>query len=117
MHKTRGGIKFVKSDVVSWYTGGAFPNPCSELVCSVRTGHAESMRITFAPSLITYTDLQHIFFTIHDPTTLNRQGNDGGNSTVPPASPPCPHCRLFQGWHLYQHCKTAHQKILLCQIR
>jgi peptide-methionine (S)-S-oxide reductase len=78
MHKTRGGIKFVKSDVVSWYTGGAFPNPCSELVCSVRTGHAESMRITFAPSLITYTDLQHIFFTIHDPTTLNRQGNDGG---------------------------------------
>jgi peptide-methionine (S)-S-oxide reductase len=64
--------------VVSGYSGGKRPHPTYEQVCSGATGHAEAVQITFDPSQITYTDLLHIFFTIHDPTTLNRQGADVG---------------------------------------
>jgi len=66
------------TDVVSGYAGGTSPNPTYDQVCSGRTGHAEVVRITYDPSRISYTDILHIFFTIHDPTTLNRQGNDVG---------------------------------------
>jgi len=66
------------TDVVSGYAGGATPNPTYDQVCSGRTGHAEVVRITYDPSRISYSDILHIFFTIHDPTTLNRQGNDVG---------------------------------------
>ena len=65
-------------DVVSGYAGGYIPDPSYEQVCSGRTGHAEVVKLTFDPSRVSYTDLLHIFFTIHDPTTLNRQGNDVG---------------------------------------
>jgi peptide-methionine (S)-S-oxide reductase len=66
------------TDVVSGYSGGHRPNPSYEQVCTGTTGHAESVQITFDPAVISYSDLLHIFFTIHDPTTLNRQGADVG---------------------------------------
>jgi peptide-methionine (S)-S-oxide reductase len=64
--------------VESGYTGGQLENPTYEQVCAGRTGHAEAVRITFDPQCIGYRELLDIFFTIHDPTTLNRQGNDTG---------------------------------------
>ena len=66
------------TDVVSGYSGGHHPIPSYEQVCTGLTGHAESVQITFDPALISFADLLHIFFTIHDPTTLNRQGADVG---------------------------------------
>src|SRR6266511_369808 len=64
--------------VESGYAGGRVPDPSYELVCTGTTGHAEVVRITFDPSVITYRDLLEIFFVVHDPTTLNRQGGDVG---------------------------------------
>jgi len=72
-------LKGVES-VESGYSGGHVPNPTYKQVCSEATGHAEAVRITFDPAVITYADLLRIFFAIHDPTTLNRQGNDMGTS-------------------------------------
>jgi peptide-methionine (S)-S-oxide reductase len=66
------------TDVVSGYAGGAAPNPSYEAVCSGRTGHAEVVQIVFDPTVVSYRDLLRVFFTIHDPTTLNRQGADVG---------------------------------------
>jgi len=70
-------LKGVKT-VESGYIGGTMPNPTYEQVCSGNTGHAEAIRITFDPDVISYGDLLDIFFDTHDPTTLNRQGNDIG---------------------------------------
>jgi len=64
--------------VESGYTGGSTPDPSYEAVCSGRTGHAEAVRIAFDPRVVSYRDLLEVFFLIHDPTTLNRQGNDVG---------------------------------------
>jgi peptide-methionine (S)-S-oxide reductase len=64
--------------VVSGYTSGTVPNPSYEQVCSGETGHAEAVQITFDPKVISYREILDIFFAIHDPTTLNRQGNDVG---------------------------------------
>jgi peptide-methionine (S)-S-oxide reductase len=64
--------------VESGYSGGKRPNPSYEQVCTGATGHAEVVQITFDPGVITYRDLLGVFFTIHDPTTLNRQGPDEG---------------------------------------
>ena len=64
--------------VVSGYAGGKRPNPSYEQVCSGATGHAEVVQITFDQNIISYSDLLGVLFTIHDPTTLNRQGNDMG---------------------------------------
>jgi peptide-methionine (S)-S-oxide reductase len=64
--------------VVSGYAGGGVANPSYEAVCSGTTGHAEVVQVTYDPAVITFKDLLEIFFTIHDPTTLNRQGADVG---------------------------------------
>jgi len=65
--------------VESGYTAGNIPNPSYEQICSGTTGHAEAVRITFDPAVISFRELLEVFFTIHDPTTLNRQGNDVGS--------------------------------------
>jgi len=64
--------------VESGYSGGTIVNPSYEQVCTGRTGHAEVAQITFDPELISYKEILEIFFTVHDPTTLNRQGGDVG---------------------------------------
>jgi len=63
---------------VSGYAGGHVPNPGYKAVCTGKTGHAEVVQLTFDPAVIGFADLLDVFFTIHDPTTLNRQGNDVG---------------------------------------
>ena len=64
--------------VESGYAGGTLPNPSYEQVCTGTTGHAEVVQITFDPQVISFRELLEVFFTIHDPTTLNRQGPDVG---------------------------------------
>ena len=64
--------------IESGYSGGKRANPTYEQVCSGATGHAEVIQITFDPNVISYRDLLGVHFTIHDPTTLNRQGGDEG---------------------------------------
>lgn len=64
--------------VVSGYTGGERPDPTYEQVCSGRTGHAEVVQVVFEPLVISFRDLLDVFFALHDPTTLNRQGADVG---------------------------------------
>ena len=64
--------------VVSGYAGGQKPNPTYQQVCSGTTGHAEVVQVTFDPNVVSYRELLEVFFTIHDPTTLNRQGADVG---------------------------------------
>lgn len=71
------GLAGVKS-VESGYMGGQVENPTYEQVCSGGTGHVEVVRITFNPSELSYAEVLDVFFTIHDPTTLNQQGNDVG---------------------------------------
>ena len=67
-------------DVVSGYSGGHKENPTYQEVCSETTGHAEVVQIKFDPNELSYRDLLRVYFTVHDPTQLNRQGNDIGTS-------------------------------------
>ena len=66
------------SDVESGYIGGSVPNPSYKAVCSGTTGHAEAIKLTYDPAVISYGDILDIFMVTHDPTQLNRQGNDIG---------------------------------------
>ncbi len=66
------------SRIVSGFAGGHVENPSYKQVCNGTTGHAEVVQVTFDPDTISYDDLLRMFFVIHDPTTLNRQGNDVG---------------------------------------
>ncbi len=66
------------TSVMPGYSGGEKPNPTYQDICSGRTGHAEVAKIEYDPAVISYRDLLTVFFAVHDPTTLNRQGNDVG---------------------------------------
>ena len=66
------------TDVVSGYAGGHVENPTYEQVCGKQTGHAEVVHVTFDPDVLSYADLLRVFFSVHDPTTPNQQGNDVG---------------------------------------
>lgn len=70
-------VEGVKS-VESGYMGGHVPNPDYRAVCTGRSGHVEVVQVTFDPTAISYRDILEIFFAIHDPTSLDRQGNDSG---------------------------------------
>jgi len=72
-HELRGVLK-----VESGYTGGRISDPTYREVCSGMTGHAEVVQVTFDPAQLSFADVLRVFFTVHDPTTLNRQGNDVG---------------------------------------
>ncbi len=72
--KQINGVESVRSG----YMGGHVANPSYQQVCSGKTGHVEVAEVTFDPAVVSYSDLLHVFFTLHDPTTLNRQGNDVG---------------------------------------
>ena len=74
VYRTLRGV----SDVVSGYTGGTLENPGYEAVCSGRTGHAEAVEVTFDPEVISPEVILDVYFTLHDPRQLNRQGNDIG---------------------------------------
>lgn len=74
MFKRLKGVETVQSG----YSGGAIENPTYEQVCNGDTGHAEVIQITFDPEVISYDELLEVFWKTHDPTTLNRQGNDVG---------------------------------------
>jgi peptide-methionine (S)-S-oxide reductase len=78
VEKVFSALKGVSSTQVG-YTGGTAPNPTYEQVCTGRTGHAEAIEISFDPSVISYEELLEVFFRHHNPTTLNRQGNDVGS--------------------------------------
>jgi peptide-methionine (S)-S-oxide reductase len=78
VEETFRNVKGVRSTRVG-YSGGQFPNPTYEDVCSDRTGHAESIEVEFDPAEVSYQDLLNIFWEMHDPTTLNRQGPDVGS--------------------------------------
>jgi peptide-methionine (S)-S-oxide reductase len=69
------GVTHVKSG----YAGGHAPNPTYQQVCTGTTGHAEVTQVTFDPNVVSYRDLLNVFFSIHDPTTVDRQGNDIGS--------------------------------------
>jgi peptide-methionine (S)-S-oxide reductase len=71
-------IKGVVSTRVG-YTGGSVPNPTYQMVCADNTGHAEAIEIEFDPNVVSYSELLNIFWQIHDPTTLDRQGPDEGS--------------------------------------
>ena len=73
-----GALKGLRgvSEVIPGYSGGHVDNPTYEQVCGKRTGHAEVVRVTFDPEIIGRTTLLEVFFTCHDPTQLDRQGND-----------------------------------------
>lgn len=66
------------SSVQSGYMGGTLPRPSYEQVCTGKTGHAEVVQLAFDPAVLSFPDILDVFFSIHDPTTLNRQGNDVG---------------------------------------
>ncbi len=66
------------SKVESGYSGGSVPNPSYEDICTNETGHAEVVQVTFDPKVISYREILQVFFSIHDPTALNRQGADVG---------------------------------------
>jgi peptide-methionine (S)-S-oxide reductase len=89
------GLRGVES-VVSGYSGGRVENPTYEAVCGGGTGHAEVVQIVFDPDVVGFRDLLRVFFTIHDPTTLNRQGADAGTQY-----------RSAIFWHSDEQKKTA----------
>jgi peptide-methionine (S)-S-oxide reductase len=90
-------LRGIKS-VTSGYCGGSVPNPTYEQVCSKRTGHAEVVQVVFDPREIGYADVLEVFFRTHDPTTVDRQGNDVG-----------PQYRSVIFYHNEQQRRTAEQ--------
>ncbi|MAV94821.1 MAG: peptide-methionine (S)-S-oxide reductase [Euryarchaeota archaeon] len=75
-----GGMKGIRGimELESGYSGGAVPNPSYEQICGKKTGHAEVVKISFDPDILRLQDILDVFFTLHDPTQIDRQGNDVG---------------------------------------
>ena len=75
-----GGMKGIRGimELKSGYSGGAVPNPSYEQICGKKTGHAEVVKISFDPDILRLQDILDVFFTLHDPTQIDRQGNDVG---------------------------------------
>ena len=75
-----GGMKGLRGimEVKSGYSGGDVPNPSYEQICGKKTGHAEVVKITYNPDVLKLQDIMDVFFTLHDPTQIDRQGNDVG---------------------------------------
>jgi peptide-methionine (S)-S-oxide reductase len=90
--------------VESGYMGGKVADPTYEAVCTGRTGHAEVVQVTFDPEVVSFADLLEVFFTIHDPTTLNRQGADVGTQY-----------RSVIFTHTAQQAQTAHDSIRILE--
>ena len=95
-HHREGALRGVRH-VESGYTGGHVENPSYQQVCAGSTGHAEAVRVDFDPEVISFRDLLDVFFTIHDPTTLNRQGADVGSQYRSAGSGVLPHCHRTEG--------------------
>ena len=88
------------TSIVSGYAGGHVPSPTYEAVCTGTTGHAEVVQLEFDPAKVSYKEILEVFFAIHDPTTMNRQGNDSG-----------PQYRSAIFWHDESQRETARQVI------
>lgn len=88
------------TSIVSGYAGGHVPSPTYEAVCTGTTGHAEVVQLGFDPAKVSYKEILEVFFAIHDPTTMNRQGNDSG-----------PQYRSAIFWHDESQRETARQVI------
>jgi len=86
--------------IVSGYSGGSMPDPSYQEVSAGTTGHAEAVQITFDPQIISFKELLEVFFTVHDPTTLNRQGADAGTQY-----------RSAIFYHTIEQERTAHKVI------
>ncbi len=91
--------------VVSGYSGGSIPNPSYRQVCTGTTGHAEAVQIIFNPQIISFRELLEVFFTVHDPTTLNRQGADVGTQY-----------RSAIFYHTPEQARTAHEVIAELEV-